>query len=126
MHRREAARIDRKRSVSLHDRRGQVSRKRRSDSVEELFCQRRAPVVTDHDHMRTTAARLVCTSVCAVLMSMVLTACRTVDDDGRVPAILLFHGTGVSPGGIGALKRILISENLSYSTVDSRQLNGMS
>src|SRR5262245_1196802 len=107
MHRREAARIG-------------------SDSVEELFCKRRAPVVTDHDHMRTTAARLVFTSFCAVLMSMVLTACRTVDDDGRVPAILLFHGTGVSPGGIGALKRILISENLSYSTVDSRQLNGMS
>jgi glutamine amidotransferase-like uncharacterized protein len=40
-------------------------------------------------------------------------------------SILLFNGTGAFPGDVAALGRILSSEHLDYSTVDSSQLNGM-
>ncbi len=40
--------------------------------------------------------------------------------------ILLFNGTGTSPGDVAALEKILSREHLHYSTVDSPQLNGMS
>ncbi len=40
--------------------------------------------------------------------------------------ILLFDGTGVSPGDVAAVRNVLSSQHLEYSTVDSAQLNGMS
>jgi glutamine amidotransferase-like uncharacterized protein len=40
--------------------------------------------------------------------------------------ILLFNGTGASPGDIAAIRSILSGEHLNHSTVDSAQLNGMS
>src|SRR5262249_17993459 len=43
-----------------------------------------------------------------------------------ITPLLLFNGIGTSPGDVLALERILSSERLNYSTVNSRQLNGMS
>ena len=59
---------------------------------------------------------------------MALTACN----EARIPApasttpILLFNGTGTSPGDVEALEKIFSSEHLRFSTVNSRQLNAMS
>jgi hemoglobin len=76
-------------------------------------------------------ARLVLTGVCAVLLSTALTACRANGNEGRIPPqasapILLFKGTGASPEDVAALRRILNTEHLNYSLVDSPQLNAMS
>ncbi len=82
--------------------------------------------------MGAASVRLVLTTLCAILISTALTACRTSGDEGRVPAnaniapILLFNGTGTSPGDVAAVEKILTSEQLNYSTVNSPQLNRMS
>jgi len=61
------------------------------------------------------------------LISVALTACRATGDEGRRPAqVLLFNGTGTSPGDVAALRNILGSEHFDYSIVDSPQLNRMS
>jgi glutamine amidotransferase-like uncharacterized protein len=44
----------------------------------------------------------------------------------NIAPILLFNGTGTSPGDVAALGKILSGEHLNYSTVNSPQLNGMS
>ena len=41
-------------------------------------------------------------------------------------AVLLFSGTGASPGDVDAIREILAAERLPYSTADSAQLNRMS
>jgi glutamine amidotransferase-like uncharacterized protein len=82
--------------------------------------------------MGAANARLVMTALCAVLIATALTACRASGDENRMPAhasiapTLLFNGTGASPGDVAAIERILSSEHLNYSTVNSPQLNGMS
>jgi glutamine amidotransferase-like uncharacterized protein len=82
--------------------------------------------------MGAATARLVLTTLCAVLIATALTACRAAGDEARMPQhanigpILLFNGTGTSPGDVAALEKILSSEHLNYSTVNSPQLNGMS
>ena len=45
---------------------------------------------------------------------------------GGVAPILLFNGTGTSPGDVAALEKILSSEHLNYSTINSPQLIGTS
>ena len=65
--------------------------------------------------------RLVLTRACIVLAAAAFAACQP----GNAP-ILLFNGTGTSPGDVAALEEILSSERLNYATVSSRQLNGMS
>ena len=76
--------------------------------------------------------RVVLTTVCVVLISMAFSACRPSGDKGRIPAaaeiapILLFNGAGVSPGDVAAVEKILSSEHLNDSTVNSPRLNGMS
>jgi len=50
------------------------------------------------------------------------------DPDGQAKganAILLFSGTGASPNDVAAVKEILKSNHLGYSTVNSSQLNHM-
>src|SRR5262249_19930972 len=42
------------------------------------------------------------------------------------PPILLFNGTGTSPNDVTAVEEILKEQQLSYSTVNSAQLNAMS
>lgn len=77
-------------------------------------------------------ARVVLTTLCAVLISTAFTACRARGDEGGMPTagnvapILLFNGTGASPGDVAALEKILSSEHLNYSTANSPRLNGMS
>lgn len=81
--------------------------------------------------MGVVTARLVLTTVCAVLIPTTFTGCRASSDEGRMPAnaniapVLLFNGSGTSPGDVAALEKILSSEHLNYSTVNSPHLNGM-
>jgi glutamine amidotransferase-like uncharacterized protein len=74
-------------------------------------------------------APLVLTAMSAVLI--LTTACRGTGNGDRIrplagAPILLFNGTGASPGDVAALRIILNTEHLDYSSVDSLQLNGMS
>jgi len=59
-----------------------------------------------------------------LLMLVTLTACGPgfADSRGNAP-VLLFTGTGTSPGDVAAIETILDSSHLSYSTVNSFQLN---
>jgi glutamine amidotransferase-like uncharacterized protein len=81
--------------------------------------------------MRAATTHLVLTTLCALLIATAFTACRA-RNEGRMLAraniapILLFNGTGTSPGDVTALEKILTSEHLRYSTVNSPQMNGMS
>jgi glutamine amidotransferase-like uncharacterized protein len=61
-----------------------------------------------------------------VALLITLTACGPgfADSRGNAP-VLLFTGTGTSPGDVAALETILDSSHLSYSTVNSFQLNWM-
>lgn len=54
-----------------------------------------------------------------------LAACR-MPAPGETAPILLFSGTGTSPGDVAALEAILSSERLSYTTAGSAALNRMS
>ena len=59
-----------------------------------------------------------------VLLSTAFMACHR--EPPHAASVLLFDGTGTSPGDVAALRRILDSEHLSFATADSAQLNGMS
>ena len=66
-----------------------------------------------------------------ILISIVVTACGR-NDPGSVPLnssviapILLFNGTGASPGDVEAVETILNNNHLSYSTANSAELNQM-
>jgi len=52
-------------------------------------------------------------------------ACRD-DKPPAAAAVLLFNGTGASPGDVTAIEEILSSEHLDYSTVNSHWLSAMS
>ena len=81
--------------------------------------------------MSIANARIILATLCTVLIATAPTACRARQDEGSAPAppniapILLFNGTGTSPGDVTAVETILRREQLNYSTVNSRQLNGM-
>ena len=60
-----------------------------------------------------------------LLISLGITACAP-PESNNVPSVLLFNGTGTSPNDVNAVERILKKRHLDYSTVNSRQLNGMS
>jgi glutamine amidotransferase-like uncharacterized protein len=62
--------------------------------------------------------------VWAVLIAMAYTSCW--HEPVRIAPILLFNGAGTSSGDVAAIEKILSSQDLDYSTIDSRQLNGMS
>ena len=66
------------------------------------------------------------TVLCAALVSVTATGCRTVAGDDSGAPILLFDGTGTSAGDVAALRAILGAENLDYSTAGSSQMDGMS
>lgn len=77
--------------------------------------------------MAAATERVVLT-VCAVLISTALGACRTSGDGGTKDArepILLFTGSGTSPNDVTAMEAILDSLHLNYSTADSSRLNEM-
>jgi len=60
---------------------------------------------------------------CLLLFAGILTACRP--SSPSAAPILLFTGTGTSPGDLAAIESILDSSRLTYSKVNSSQLNGM-
>jgi glutamine amidotransferase-like uncharacterized protein len=47
-------------------------------------------------------------------------------DAQTIPPVLLFDGSGVSPNDVTAVEAILADLHLSFTTVDSAQLDGMS
>jgi hypothetical protein len=59
------------------------------------------------------------------LIPLALTACAPPAPSNVAP-ILLFNGTGTSANDVAAVETILKDDHLGYSTVNSRQLNGMS
>ena len=59
------------------------------------------------------------------LISFAATACAP-PASHTVPPILLFGGAGTSVNDVAAVETILKDKHLEYSTVNSRQLNGMS
>jgi glutamine amidotransferase-like uncharacterized protein len=59
------------------------------------------------------------------VISLAATAC-TPPASHTVPPILLFGGAGTSVNDVEAVETILKDKHLEYSTVNSRQLNGMS
>lgn len=66
-----------------------------------------------------------------LLFSLALTGCSgheevSANGTNQAGSILLFVGRGASRGSVAALKTILLNKHLSYSTVDSVQLNAMS
>ena len=76
--------------------------------------------------MVSPAKCLFLASLSAVLASTPLTSCRASRDQGMRTGILLFSGTGTSPGDVAAIQTILSKEHLTYSAVSSSELNGMS
>src|SRR5713226_3472049 len=68
--------------------------------------------------MRTRAILLI-------LVFLTSASCSPRTFEGGRP-ILLFNGAGTSPNDVKAIESILKSSKLSYSTVDSQQLNGAS
>lgn len=72
-----------------------------------------------YDHHLTTF-------LCAAAIAMVFTACqgRELRPLGAAP-ILLFSGRGTSPGDVAAVEKILSREHLEYSTIGTRELNGL-
>ncbi len=74
--------------------------------------------------MHTPCRLLIVASL--VLISTALTACGVrSSDEGGIAPILLFDGTGTSPGDVAALKTILNNNHLLYSTANSSRLNTM-
>src|SRR6476469_3685202 len=66
-------------------------------------------------------------NVVARLMFIVSFASAACAPSGSaVPPILLFSGAGTSVNDVAAVETILKDKHLEYSTVNSRQLNGMS
>jgi len=92
----------------------------------------RASAGQSRKSMGAATPRLLLTTLCAVLVSTALTACRASGDESRTRShadaapVLLFKGTGTSPGDVAAIEKLLSNEHLNYSTVNSPQLNGMS
>jgi glutamine amidotransferase-like uncharacterized protein len=62
----------------------------------------------------------------SLLLISALTACGPGPASSPgIAVVLLFNGTGTSPNDVAAIETILNSSRLSYSTVNSFQLNGM-
>ena len=59
------------------------------------------------------------------IAALALTACAPPASNDATP-ILLFSGIGTSPNDVKAVEAVLKDRHLSYTTVNSRQLNGMS
>jgi glutamine amidotransferase-like uncharacterized protein len=80
--------------------------------------------------------RKICCVSFLLLVSTILTACRSVSGNSCVPTehpakpgdqapVLLFSGAGTSPCDVVAIEAIMDSIRLDYTTVNSAQLNGL-
>jgi hypothetical protein len=75
--------------------------------------------------LQRTLCRVVIAAALA-FAAIAFTACGARGNEGSMPAsILLFDGTGASPGDVTAVKAVLKGNRLDYSTVNSSQLNRM-
>ena len=72
-----------------------------------------------HDHHRITFLG-------ALAVAILFAGCQGGDlrPAGAAP-ILLFSGRGTSPGDVAALENILTGEHLKYSSIGTRQMNGL-
>lgn len=85
-------------------------------------------MVKSYPHQRECSRTLRRDSIAAslLLISTALTACGPGSvSSQRIASVLLFTGTGTSPGDVAALETILENSHLNYSTVNSFQLNWM-
>jgi hypothetical protein len=87
-----------------------------------------------YNHRRTgkiaSMSALIARAVPVSILIAAALACRAGAGQRRTSAradvpILLFNGTGASPGDVAAFESVLDSQRLDFSTVDSRELNGM-
>ena len=62
-------------------------------------------------------ARRILVIASLVLIATAFTACAMRDDKSSA-SILLFNGTGTSPGDVAAIETILNRNHLNYSTVN--------
>lgn len=61
----------------------------------------------------------------AAATSLVLAGCGRTNTSGPRP-VLLFAGTGTSPGDVSAVEQVLQDREVGYATIDSRELDAMS
>src|SRR5258708_15091498 len=73
----------------------------------------------------TAAVAIIAVALLMLLISLAITAFAPPASSDVAP-ILLFNGTGTSANDVAAVETILKDSHLQYSTVNSRQLNGMS
>src|SRR5689334_6623277 len=73
---------------------------------------------------KRTLLRASIALISVVLLATASTACRARGHTDAAP-ILLFAGTGTSPGDVAALETILNTTHLAYDTVSSAELNSM-
>jgi glutamine amidotransferase-like uncharacterized protein len=73
--------------------------------------------------METPRRALIITSL--LLVATALVGCGARGDEAGTAPILLFAGAGTSRNDVAALKAILESNQLAYTTVNSSQLNAM-
>lgn len=83
------------------------------------------PMILTHDIARRLGLAASALAPFVFLASLALTACDPSSPGNGAP-VLLFAGKGTSAADVAAVERILNNEHLQYSTVTSRQLNGMS
>jgi glutamine amidotransferase-like uncharacterized protein len=63
---------------------------------------------------------------CALtIASVVLISTVTACGERKIPPVLLFNGTGTSPGDVAAVKTVLKRTSLAFATADTSDLNGM-
>jgi glutamine amidotransferase-like uncharacterized protein len=73
---------------------------------------------------KTAPLRASIIVISLALLATATTACAARGNNGSAP-ILLFTGTGTSPGDVAALETILNANHFSYATVSSAELNAM-
>jgi len=67
--------------------------------------------------------RAIAIVISLVWLGAAITACRAREKSSA--PVLLFVGTGTSPGDVAALETILVTNQLNYATVNSAELNAM-
>jgi glutamine amidotransferase-like uncharacterized protein len=74
---------------------------------------------------KTAVFRAIVVVAAVPLLAMAVAACGARSEDRGSAPILLFTGTGTSPGDTAALETILKTNDLVYATASSAELNAM-
>lgn len=75
--------------------------------------------------MRRIRTLRPCLAICCVLTAIACTTYKAPLSAGDKVPVLLFNGSGTSPGDVAAIEALLNGNRLRYSTVTSSQLNQM-